>query len=179
MDGKNKKVIFLLLGVLIVIFIGLNCFFPDCKLFQYNLMEILTTVVVGFGIYYLTKLNDDIKSKNDKIENIVEWLKTKFKDTFDSNIETSRHAEYLHTFKYIDNKLKVLEKLSVHLNCESEIKDIKNEKQKLDDFITENIGQGDEYFLGESVKEKIPNILCNIETHLDNIILLIYDIKND
>lgn len=178
MEGKNKNIL-IALAILSVIFIVLNCCFSDIGLFQYNLMEILTTVVVGLGLYYLTKVNNDIKSKNDKIENIVEWLKTKFKETFDSKIETSRQAEYLHTFKYIDNKLNVLEKLSKHLKCEEEIKDIKNEKQKLDEFITENIGQGDEYFLGESVKEKIPNILCNIETHLDNIILLIYDIKKD
>ncbi len=177
---KLKNVIMcIILIVLSLIFIGLECHFSDNGLFQYNLMEIITTVVLGFGIYYLTKINDDIKSKNEKIENIVEWLKSRFKDTFDSEIETNKYAEYLHTFKYIDNKLKVLEKLSTHLNCDSEIKEIKNEKQKLDEFITENIGQGNEYFRGDSVKEKIPNILCNIETHLDNIILLIYDIKND
>ena len=140
-------------------------------------MEILTTIVVTLGIYFLTKVNDDIRKKNEKIEDIIEWLKNKFNNVFNTPIRKDKQAEYLHSFKYIDNKIAVLEKLSAHLKCNEDIREIKNEKQKLDEFINENIGQGDEYFLGETVKEKVPNILCNIETHLDNIILQIYDIK--
>lgn len=174
---SKKCVTIIVLIVISGTFIGLKYWIPNHDLFNYNLMEILTTIVATFGIYYLTKLNDDIKSKNEKVETIIEWLKNKFKEVFEKPIEQSKQAEYLHTFKYIDNKIAVLEKLSTHLKCDDEIRDIKNEKQKLDEFITENIGQGNDYFLGGTVKDKIPNILCNIETHLDNIILLIYDIK--
>lgn len=177
MSKKNAIIIVIVLVVLTSVLIALKYWIPNHDLFNYNLMEILTTIVVTFGIYYLTKINDDIKNKNEKIESIIEWLNSRFKEVFEKPIEKDKHAEYLHTFKYIDNKIKVLEKLSVHLKCEEEIREIKSEKQKLDDFVTENIGQGNEYFLGESVKDKIPNILCNIETHLDSIIVSIYDIK--
>lgn len=43
-----------------------------------------------------------------------------------------KQAEYLYSFKYIDNKIKVLEKLSKHLKCEDEIKEIKNLTEKSD-----------------------------------------------
>lgn len=125
----------------------------------------------------MTKVNDDIKNKNEKVEDTVEWIKEKLNSVFNCTIKQDKQAEYLHTFKYVDNKIVVLKKLSEHLKCDDEIKEIINEKQKLDDFINENMGQGDDYFLGDTVKEKIPNILCNIETHLDNIILKIYDNK--
>lgn len=177
MNKKQLWSVLVILAIISGIFIGLKYWIPDHDLFSYNLMEILTTIVVTVGIYLLTKVNDDIKNKNEKIEDIIEWLKDKFNNVFSTPIKQEKQAEYLHSFKYIDNKIAVLEKLSSHLECSAEIQEIKNEKQKLDDFINENIGQGDQYFLGDTVKEKIPNILCNIETRLDNIILKIYDIK--
>lgn len=177
MSKKHYIIILIVLLVISGIFIGLKYWIPNHDLFNYNLMEILTTIVVTLGIYFLTKVNDDIRKKNEKIEDIIEWLKNKFNNVFNTPIRKDKQAEYLHSFKYIDNKIAVLEKLSAHLKCNEDIREIKNEKQKLDEFINENIGQGDEYFLGETVKEKVPNILCNIETHLDNIILQIYDIK--
>lgn len=177
MSKKNCIILIVVLLVISGIFIGLKYWIPNHDLFNYNLMEILTTIVVTLGIYFLTKVNDDIRKKNEKVEDIIDWLKNKFNTVFNTSIKQEKQAEYLHTFKYIDNKIAVLEKLSAHLKCSDDIRKIKNEKQKLDEFITENIGQGDSYFLGETVKDKIPNILCNIETHLDNIILQIYDIK--
>ena len=177
MSKKHYIIILIVLLVISGIFIGLKYWIPNHDLFNYNLMEILTTIVVTLGIYFLTKVNDDIRKKNEKIEDIIEWIKNKFNNVFNTPIRKDKQAEYLHSFKYIDNKIAVLEKLSEHLKCNEDIREIKNEKQKLDEFINENIGQGDEYFLGETVKEKVPNILCNIETHLDNIILQIYDIK--
>ena len=177
MNKKHLTSVIIILLIISGIFIGLKYFFTNHDLFSYNLMEILTTIVVTIGIYFLTKINNDIKSKNEKVEDTIEWIKNKINTVFNCPIEQNKQAEYLHSFKYIDNKIIVLEKLSKHLNCVEDIREIKNEKQKLDDFINENIGQGDEYFLGETVKEKIPNILCNIETHLDNIILKIYEDK--
>ena len=176
----NKKHFWILVVVLLIIsglFIGLKYWIPNHDLFSYNLMEILTTVIVTIGIYFLTKVNDDIKNKNEKVEDTVEWIREKLNSVFNCTIKQDKQAKYLHTFKYVDNKIVVLKKLSEYLKCDNEIKEIINEKQKLDDFINENIGQGDDYFLGDTVKEKIPNILCNIETHLDNIILKIYDNK--
>ena len=125
----------------------------------------------------MKKIKKKKKNKNEKVEDTVEWIREKLNSVFNCTIKQDKQAEYLHTFKYVDNKIVVLKKLSEHLKCDDEIKEIINEKQKLDDFINENIGQGDDYFLGDTVKEKIPNILCNIETHLDNIILKIYDNK--
>lgn len=176
----NKKILAIVIIILLsisLIFIGLKYFFPNHDLFNYNLMEILTTIVVTIGLYFLTKVNDDIKKKNEKVEDTIEWIRNRINTVFNCPVQQSKQAEYLHSFKYIDNKINVLERLSKHLNCTEDIREIRNEKQKLDDFINENIGQGDNYFLGVTVKEKIPNILCNIETHLDNIMLKIYNDK--
>lgn len=178
----NKKPFIIILIILLMIsgmFIGLKYLIPNQDLFSYNLMEILTAIVVTTGIYFLTQANNDIKSKNQKVEETIDVLKNKFNTTFNSPISEEKYLEYLHTFKYIDNKIEVLVKLSIHLKCEDDICEIKKEKEKLDEFISENIGEGKEYFLRKEVKEKIPNILCNIETHLDNIILQIYKVNEN
>lgn len=177
MDRGRTVIIIIILIVLTIFFAAIKNVNTNNSLLDYNLMEILTTIVVTGGIFFLTKANDDKKNKNDKIQDIIELLKGKFNDVFNLPVKKDKQVEYLHTFKYIDNKIIVLEKLTGHLNCAEDIKEIKREKEKLDEFINENIEQGEEYFQGETVKEKIPNILCNIETHLDNIIIQIYDLK--
>lgn len=174
----NKKKIgkfFIIMLVATGVFIALKIIFYNNTLFDYNLMDITTVVIVTVGIYILTEFNNDIRNKNQKIEEVVNLLKEKFYNVFDKPIDIKKQAEYLYSFKYIDNKIKVLEKLSKHLKCYDEIKDIKNLTEKLDEFINENLIHGNEYFIEETVKEKIPNILCNIETRLDEIILKIYD----
>lgn len=177
MDKGRTAIIIIILIVLTIFFAAIKNVNTNNSLLDYNLMEILTTIVVTGGIFFLTKANDDKKNKNDKIQDIIELLKGKFNDVFNLPVKKDKQAEYLHTFKYIDNKIIVWEKLTGHLNCAEDIKEIKREREKLDEFINENIEQGEEYFQGETVKEKIPNILCNIETHLDNIIIQIYDLK--
>ena len=172
--GKIGK-IFIIMLVAVGVFIALKIKFCDSPLFNYNLMDIITAVIVTVGIYILTEFNNDIRNKNQKIEEVVNLLKEKLYNVFDKPIDTKKQAEYLYSFKYIDNKIKVLEKLSKHLKCEDEIKEIKNLTEKLDEFISENLIHGNEYFIGETVKGKIPNILCNIETRLDNIVLKMYD----
>lgn len=171
-----KKIIYIILGMVITIgiFVFLGVKFPNCGLFQYNLMEIITAICVSFGIYYLTKINEEKKNKNNKVEDIIELIQKRLNSVFSLPIKVENKAEYLHTFKYLDNKILILENMTKHLKCDDEIRNIKIEKEKLDDFITENINLGDNYFTGETVKEKIPNILGNIESHLDSIILKIY-----
>lgn len=172
--GKIGK-IFIIMLVAVGVFIALKIKFCNNPLFNYNLMDIITVVIVTIGIYILTEFNNDIRNKNQKIEEVVNLLKEKLYNVFDKPIDAKKQAEYLYSFKYIDNKIKVLQKLSKHLKCEDEIKEIKNLTEKLDEFISENLIHGNEYFIGETVKEKIPNILCNIETRLDNIVLKMYD----
>ena len=171
-----KKNVYIILGMFITIgiFVFLGVKFPDYSIFQYNLMEIITAICVSFVIYYLTKINEEKKNKNNKVEDIIELIQKRLNSVFSLPVKYENKAEYLHTFKYLDNKILILENMTKHLKCEDEIRNIKTEKEKLDDFITENINLGDDYFNGETVKEKIPNILGNIEAHLDTIILKIY-----
>lgn len=40
-------------------------------------MDIITAVIVTVGIYILTEFNNDIRNKNQKIEEVVNLLKEK------------------------------------------------------------------------------------------------------
>ena len=85
----------------------------------------------------------------------------------------------MHSFRYLDNKILILEKMTKGLGCDKEIADIKNEKDKLDVYINENLNEGNSYFSDKSRSEKIPNIIENIETRLDSILLKIYGFEKD
>lgn len=76
-----KKSIYIILGMVITIgiFVFLGVKLPDCSIFQYNLMEIITAICVSFGIYYLTKINEEKKNKNNKVEDIIELIQKKIK----------------------------------------------------------------------------------------------------
>lgn len=165
------------LAIALVVFVGLTFIPSEIALLNYNLMDIITATIITYLVYYFSKKDNDTNRRNEKIEETIGLIRQRLYEVFSSPIEVADKAKYLHSFKYIDNKIFVLEKLSSHLDCKEDIEKIKNEKQKMDEFINENISCGNEYFTGESVKDKIPNILCNIENHLDNIIIKIYDIK--
>ena len=165
-----KKVLpIIIMIVSFILFVFLGAKYSCCELFKYNLMDIITAIFVSFGIYYLTKLGEEKKNKNNKVESIIDLINIKLNSTFSSPIDPDKKPQYLLAFKYLDNKINILENMTKH---------IKVEKDKLDDFITDNIHHGTEYFLDDKVKDKIPNILINIETHLDSIILKIYDSKH-
>ena len=65
------------------------------------------------------------------------------------------------------------------LGCDKEISDIKSEKDKLDVYINVNLNEGNGYFSDKSRREKIPNIIENIETRLDSILLKVYGFEKD
>ena len=122
--------------------------------------------VPGFNISFLINIEDN---------------KLAFKDAIDNIYHGYRRCYSKHPFDEInitDEDKKILKQKYINYFEESVKADQFFDKSTLvlnnKDF---GSGQGEEYFKGNTVKEKIPNILCNIETHLDNIIIQIYDIK--
>lgn len=174
---KNKIITFLILFLICGIFVGLGIWFKDCVLFQYNLLEIISGIAVAYALYYLTKINEQKNNQNNRIQEVIELIQKKISSVFEKPVDVSEKKEYLHTFKYLDNKIRILEIMTSELKCEIEIEKIKTEKDSLEKFVTENLNEGNDYFVKESVKDKIPNILGNIENQLDNITVKIYNFK--
>lgn len=180
MNSKKSYIITFIIILLISGFLTwLGCKNSDKTLFQYNLIEILTCGVVTYGIFYFTIANEKKNNQNTRIENIIELIDKKLRVVFEPNIDVTKHDEYLHSFRYLDNKILILEKMTKGLGCDKEIADIKNEKDKLDVYINENLNEGNSYFADKSRSEKIPNIIENIETRLDSILLKIYGFEKD
>lgn len=180
MNSKKSYIITFIIILLISGFlIWLGCKNSDKTLFQYNLIEILTCGVVTYGIFYFTIANEKKNNQNTRIENIIELIDKKLRVVFEPNIDVIKQDEYLHSFRYLDNKILILEKMTKGLGCDKEIADIKNEKDKLDVYINENLNEGNSYFADKSRSEKIPNIIENIETRLDSILLKIYGFEKN
>lgn len=180
MNSKKSYIITFIIILLIsgfLIWLGFKN--NDKTLFQYNLIEILTCGVVTYGIFYFTIANEKKNNQNTRIENIIELIDKKLRVVFEPNIDVTKQDEYLHSFRYLDNKILILEKMTKGLGCDKEIADIKNEKDKLDVYINENLNEGNLYFVDKSRSEKIPNIIENIETRLDSILLKIYGFEKD
>lgn len=180
MNSKKSYIITFIIILLISGFlIWFGCKNSDKTLLQYNLIEILTCGVVTYGIFYFTIANEKKNNQNTRIENIIELIDKKLRVVFEPNIDVTKQDEYLHSFRYLDNKILILEKMTKGLGCDKEIADIKNEKDKLDVYINENLNEGNSYFADKSRSEKIPNIIENIETRLDSILLKIYGFEKD
>lgn len=173
---SNKIKSYIIISIVVFILVILKIKFKDCSLFDYNLVDILLLSVASIGFFYIQQLNDDIKHKNNKIEEIINNIRTKMYDVWSTPIVNSNKGLYLSTLKFIDNKLGILDTISNHLNCEKELDYIKNEFKKIDDFIIDNIDGADDYFIEKNRKDKIPNILNNIDAKFDEIIKKIYSI---
>jgi hypothetical protein len=141
-------------------------------------MDVMTVTIVTFGALFVTIITDNTRKKNEKIEAIIERLQHKIYSIFDLEIDVDKQTEYLYTFKYIENKINVLEKLAIHLECRESIDEIKKQEESLNKFVMDNLCEGNDYFKKLEHKNTIPNTLCNIETHLDKITLKIYVDKN-
>lgn len=173
---KQKIIIFVISISSIVLLIILNILFKDKnKLFDYNLMEVLTACIVTVGIFLLTQISNEKNKKNMKIETLLDSTKKDIYKTFLKEIKVEKLEEYLSIFKRIDNKIRILSEISEHLNCEKEIKEIGEELEKISVFIIENISEGNDYFKRGILKYKIPNIINNIDVRMDNILIKIYN----
>ena len=175
-NKKNKKYLGYIVGMLVaIVILSLLAIFFNCiSLFQYNFMEIVTTIVVSIGIFVLTQSKDQERRKNDKLERIISLLVVDLYDVFGQPIQSENREKYLLVCKKIDTKLRVIESLSGHLNCEIEIKEIKQYRERLDEFVMDNLDIAG-YFDDSNRKMKIPNWICDIETRLNNIVLKMYE----
>lgn len=176
MKKENTRYLFCAVVMLlaIVILSIAATYFNYVSLFQYNFMEIVATVVVSGGIFVFTQSKDQERRKNDKLERIISLLIVDLYDAFGQPIQSENREKYLLAFKKIDTKLRVIESLSGYLNCETEIKDIKQYRERLDEFVMDNLDIAG-YFDASNRRMKIPNCICDIETRLNNIVLKMYE----
>lgn len=165
----------IIVSILFIIAIVLKFIFPCCDLFSYNLMEILTAIVFTYGLYCISENKSEKKQIKSKVEEIIELIQKKLDLVFSSPIDVDNKAEYLHSFKYLYSKVNVLKKLCINLDCSNELNNIESELKKLDEFINDNLEQGNEYFNSGKLKAKVPNIICNIENNLDAITIKLYE----
>lgn len=148
---------------------------------SYTLMDIVTGLCVTYGIYYYSKINDEKNHKANKIDQVIDVFRTRLITLFSNPIDVENNKEqYYHTFKYLDNKLKLLEHMSKSFECNDEIKVISENLEKIETYITDNINEKNEYFIKDSTrKEKVPNLIDNIETQLDNITKKMFSFDSD
>lgn len=141
---------------------------------NYNLIDILTVTVVGFGLYYLAKNNEVERHKKIYAEKIIEQLKEKFNVVCNQNVKTKEVERYLTQFKSIDNKIEHLKIMLGKIECGENIKRIQDIKDNIDCYIKDNLSEGDEYFFHVDRKYKLQNYYVNIENQFDKIINKIY-----
>lgn len=171
---KNKIIIFSVFIIAIIIGVLGYKLNTVNNLFSFNIIELLTLAIASILLYYLTEKNTNRRKCDDKIENLIVKIISKLSTICLKTPNIGMHSEYLYCFKYISNKFEVLDKLA-YKSCKEHVTNGKNEFDKLRDFITDNINQNEKYF--EDKKDKIPNLVSNIESNLDKIIVEIYDKK--
>lgn len=167
--------------VIIFIFvIGLFCAPPfiwdDVDFLKYTLLDVVTGIGITYGIYYFSKINDEKNNKAAKIDQVIDVFRKRLISLFSKEIDVENNKEeYYHSFKYLDNKFKLLEHMTKSFNCDDEIKNISDNLEKLQIYITDNINEKNDYFTKDKErKEKIPNLIDTIEVQLDNITIKLF-----
>lgn len=171
---KIKHIILLLLAL--VLFCIPPFIWKDVDFLKYTLLDVVTGIGLTYGIYYFSKINDEKNSKAAKIDQVIDVFRKRLITLFDKPIDVENNREeYYHSFKYLDNKFKLLEDMTKSFDCDNEIKNIKDNLEKIKDHITDNINEKNEYFIKDSErKEKIPNLIDTIEVQLDYITIKIF-----
>ena len=171
---KNKQLL-LLIGALIIFCIP-PFIWKDVDFFKYTLLDIVTGIGVTYGIYYFSKINDEKSSKAAKIDQVIDVFRKRLTVLFEKPIDVENNREeYYHSFKYLDNRFKLLEDMTKSYDCKEEIQNIKDNLEKIKDYVTDNIKEKNEYFTKNSErKEKIPNLIDTIEVQLDNITIKLF-----
>lgn len=142
---------------------------------EYTLLDVVTGIVITYGIYYFSKVNDEKNNKVSKIDKVIDVFRKRITLLFDKPIDVENNKEeYLHSFKYLDNKFKLLEHMTNSFNCKNEIANIKENLEKIETYITDNINEKNEYFIHTDRKEKIPNLVDNIDGQLDIITIKLF-----
>jgi len=172
--NKDCKIIKL---ILVLILFSIPPFiWKDIDFLKYTLLDVVTGIGVTYGIYYLSKNNDEKNNKTSKIDQVIDVFRKRLTLLFDKpiNVENNRE-EYYHTFKYLDNKFKLLEHMTKSFDCDNEVKNIGENLEKIETYITDNINEKNDYFTKDADrKEKIPNLIDTIEVQLDNIMIKLF-----
>lgn len=171
---SGKIILIILLIIFCVAFCIISIIMNGWKsFFSFNIVDILTFSIVSILLYIISRIWEQKSKRNSKIENTIVAIVAKLQEISLKVPSNENHAEYLYSFKYLSNKFEVLAAL-----CDDKdkqyISDAKNNFEKLRDFITENINLGSSYFEDKDRKDKIPNLVANIETSLDKIVIEIY-----
>lgn len=172
----KRKINFIWLVLAIIIFSIPPFIWPDCEFLKYTFMDIITGIGVSYGIYYYSYVNDERNNKASKTDQVIDIFRERLMSLFSKPIDVENNKEeYYHTFKYLDNKFKLLENMTKSFSCEKEIEKIRDNLEKIETFITDNINETNDYFAKNSErKEKIPNLMDTIEVQLDNITIKLF-----
>lgn len=141
--------------------------------FKFNILDILTFSIISIVLYIISKIGERKDKKNSKIENTIVSVVAKLQEISLKAPSNENYAEYLYSFKYLSNKFDVLQALCDEIDKQY-INEAKNNFEKMREFITDNINLGSSYFEDKDRKDKIPNLVANIETSLDKVIIRIY-----
>lgn len=176
---KKRKNLIVILCLIIfgILFSYLHYKYPNNSFFDYTLLDIVTGIVISGGIYYFSEMSKMKNSKAIKVDQIIDMYRNKLISLFDQPIDVENNKiEYLHSFKYLNNKLRLLEYMTRDFNCGKEISAIKSDFDKIESYISENIEEKNDYFVKtQERKEKIPNLITNIDNQLGNITIKLWD----
>lgn len=163
--------------ILIIALFSISPFiWKNVDFLKYTLLDVVTGIGVTYGIYYFSKINDEKNNKTNKIDHVIDVFRKRLVSLFNKPIDVENNKEeYYHSFKYLDNKYKLLAHMTESFDCKEEINKIGDNLEKIETYITDNITEKNDYFIKDSDrKEKIPNLIDTIEVQLDNITIKLF-----
>lgn len=159
--------LFIILSAIRIIMNGWKSFF------EFNVIELLTFIIASIVLFFVTEMVERKNKKDSKLDDTILKIVAKLQEICLEVPTSSDKSRYLYILKYISNKFVLVNELCDERDKKN-IEDAKKDFDTLRDFIIDNINLGPSYFEDEERKNKIPNLISNIETYLDKVVIRIY-----
>lgn len=164
---KNWVIIALIFSILFLVPFSISA---NNSLFEYNLIDVLTFSILTLLYFYIDNVKAVKKDRTLIIEKTVEDIQKKCVEVGELLPVSSNYTKFLYLFKYISNKIAVLESLL----DKNRIKELNDSFDCLRNFLDQINSQFNTGESSEELKRKIANETVRMESSLGKIIIYIY-----
>ncbi len=174
MKKTNKSIVIVIILAILIVggavgIIIINC--DNNEFYQISLYQLISLIfqfislcLVVFVSYYLVQMQTDIRKKRDVLGDMINGIIDSSYELNKEALSTENSKLFMVKLRNIENDISLMDNVAKEFNIESDINYIKNEVVRIDDLVSEHIGNNDELMiLYVDIEKNINNIQnkCN------------------
>lgn len=174
MKKTNKSIVIVIILAILIVGGAVGIIIINCDnngFYQISLYQLISLIfqfislcLVVFVSYYLVQMQTDIRKKRDVLGDMINGIIDSSYELNKEALSTENSKLFMVKLRNIENDISLMDNVAKEFNIESDINYIKNEVVRIDDLVSEHIGNNDELMiLYVDIEKNINNIQnkCN------------------